>query len=53
MWHKIGRLRRSKFPNPKGLGRDIAFFGLAAGRLMADTYLTGWYSRGVGCLVRG
>lgn len=40
IWHKIGRLRRSKFPNPKGLGRDIAFFGLTAGRLMADTYLT-------------
>ena len=94
VWHKIGRLRRSKFPNPKGLARvrphsstyfslslssvytclsippsihllifssiyayislssqpthpptspkskDINLFGLTAGRLMADTYLT-------------
>lgn len=40
IWHKIGRLRRAKFPNPKGLSRDIALFGLTAGRLMADTYLT-------------
>lgn len=40
VWHKIGRLRRAKFPNPKGLARDINLFGLTAGRLMADTYLT-------------
>lgn len=40
MWHKIGRLRRAKFPNPRGLSRDISHFGLTAGRLMADTYLT-------------
>ena len=40
MWHKLGRLVRSTvMPRNKGLGKDIYFHGLTAGRLPCDTYL--------------
>lgn len=37
---QIGRLVRKRMPQLRGLGKDIYYHGLTAGRLLCDTYLS-------------